>query len=246
MAAETVIESFCERCGTRYTFEPVRKRESKLVGLGKTLGILLGGPRRRPRPRRATRSTARSTSASNAASTPARAAGTRRPGSAWAACRCPSAPDTAALDAAEAEAGLEAAVLRDQARAEHELLGAPEAWPDADLLHRAPRPRPGPRRRSPPKAATVPADEVSAESAAEDASVVEPEDEAWSLTFEPEPLTEAPRRSPDRRGRRRRRGDRAGGDGRGRRMGRPRVGRRPGHRRARCGRRGRRVRRGRG
>jgi len=40
MPAPAVIESFCERCGTRYTFEPPRQRGRSLASLGKTLGIL--------------------------------------------------------------------------------------------------------------------------------------------------------------------------------------------------------------
>ena len=34
------IESFCERCGTKYTFEPPQQRGKRLKGLGRTLGLL--------------------------------------------------------------------------------------------------------------------------------------------------------------------------------------------------------------
>jgi hypothetical protein len=40
MPAPALIESFCERCGTRYTFEPPRQRGRLLMNVGKTLGLL--------------------------------------------------------------------------------------------------------------------------------------------------------------------------------------------------------------
>src|SRR5262245_51491024 len=40
MTAPAVIESFCERCGTRYTFEPPRQRGRRLMDIGRTLGFL--------------------------------------------------------------------------------------------------------------------------------------------------------------------------------------------------------------
>src|SRR5438552_1456442 len=38
------IESFCERCCTKYTFEPPQQRGQRLRGLGRTLGFLAETP----------------------------------------------------------------------------------------------------------------------------------------------------------------------------------------------------------
>lgn len=166
MAAETIIESFCERCGTRSTFEPVRKREGKLVGLGKSLGILLEAPVSGSAPRDPFQGTfhfcleCRQYICPICWNEPA--------GFCQGCVPLPDAPDTAALEAAEEEASLEATSWMDDELAQHAALDHPEAWPDADLHRR----RLQALEQTPIEPVEAPVDDLL------------PEDERRSLAFE--------------------------------------------------------------
>ena len=176
MAAETIIESFCERCGTRYTFEPVRKRESKLVGIGKTLGILLDSPGSGSATRDPFHGTFHFCLECRQYTCPS--CWNELAGFCLGCVPLPEAPDRAALDAAEAEATLEAASFMDEALAEHNALATADAWPDADLH----------RRLEAAEHTDVGPDHAVLAAAAVAAVVAEPEiaeDDSWSLTFEP-------------------------------------------------------------
>jgi hypothetical protein len=180
MAAETVIESFCERCGTRYTFEPARKRESRLVGLGKQLGILLEDHASGLAQRDPFHGTFHFCLECRQYTCPR--CWNEAAGFCLGCMPLPDRPDSAALAAAEAEAGMEAATWMGQASVEHAALADPSAWPDADL-----------HRGHPPVAEPAwPAVELATQHAEpapdptpEPAPLEEPED-SWSLTFEPE------------------------------------------------------------
>src|SRR5687767_13312472 len=142
MSADTMIESFCERCGTRYTFEPARKRESRLVGIGKSLGILLDDPVPSTASRDPFHGTFNFCLECRQYTCPR--CWNEEAGFCQGCVPLPDAPDSAALDAAEAAATLEAASYMDIALAEHAALSHPEAWPDADLYR-------GHRRASEPE-----------------------------------------------------------------------------------------------
>ncbi len=189
MAAETVIESFCERCGTRYVAEPVRRREGRLAGLGKQLGILAD---------------------------PVQASRDPFHGSFHFCLECrqytcprcwnevagfclgcmplPGSDDQATLDAAELEAGLEAASWRDESAARLAAIASPGAWPDADLHRDAAIPT-EPAHETPPEPPSG-ADPSPGPDEVPDADGVVDPDDAWSLDFEsaladaPEPVVD--------------------------------------------------------
>jgi hypothetical protein len=128
----THIESFCERCGTKYAFEQPAQRARMLKGLGRTLGIL----------------------PDDAAPEAAAAVASRDPfhgvfrfclecrqytcPSCWneaeGFCQgCAPLPESPDMGDLEAVAALEAATHVRDALAEIKLLGTVESWPNADL-----------------------------------------------------------------------------------------------------------------
>ena len=171
MAAETIIESFCERCGTRYSFEPVRKRESKLVGIGKSLGILPDDQGPSVAARDPFHGTFHFCLECRQYTCPS--CWNEDAGFCVGCVPLPDAPDTAALDAAEAAATMEAASYMDLALAEQAVLGTPAAWPDADLH----------RRRM--DTLEVGAAALVVDTATRPVDHQPDEDDSWSLTLEP-------------------------------------------------------------
>ena len=139
MPAPAVIESFCERCGTRYTFEPPRQRGRSLTSIGKTLGIL----------------------SENGTPESASLTASRDPfhgmfhfclecrqytcPNCWNAeagfCQgCYPLPESPDMLAAESAASTEATTHLIVALEEVRVASAPDAWPGADL----PQPEPAP------------------------------------------------------------------------------------------------------
>ena len=171
MAAETIIESFCERCGTRYTIEPVRKRESKLVGLGKSLGILLDDQGSSSASRDPFHGTFHFCLECRQYTCPT--CWNEEAGFCLGCVPLPDAPDTAAFDAAEAAATMEARSTMEFSLAEHAALGVPDAWPDADL---------DPRR---PEALEFDATTAVVEALPDAGDGTTDDDASWSVTFEP-------------------------------------------------------------
>ena len=128
----TQVESFCERCGTKYAFEQPQQRGRRLKGLGRTLGIL----------------------ADDAEPEAVGLVASRDPfhglfhfclecrqytcpkcwnGEAGFCQGCVPLPEGPDLEGAEAFAAVEAATDVRQRLAELRLMDAPEAWPHADL-----------------------------------------------------------------------------------------------------------------
>ncbi len=137
------VESFCERCGTKYTFEAPPQRGQRLKGLGRTLGLLPDSPELESVGLVASRDPFHGTfhfcldcrqyTCPNCWN---EAAGF---------CQgCVPLPESPDLGGAEAFAVLEAeSALRDAA-AEHRLMGRAEAWPDVDLPQPEVEPEPEP------------------------------------------------------------------------------------------------------
>src|SRR3954464_1941674 len=129
--AATQVESFCERCGTKYTFDQRAERGRRLKGLGRTLGFLAeeGGPDDVPAASRDPfHGTFRFCLECRQYTCP----------SCWnetaGFCQgCAPLAHSADMTDAEAFAAVEAASDLRDAMSEVNLLRSPEAWPGIDL-----------------------------------------------------------------------------------------------------------------
>src|SRR3954464_407895 len=129
--AATQVESFCERCGTKYTFDQRAERGRRLKGLGRTLGFLAeeGGPDDVPAASRDPfHGTFRFCLECRQYTCP----------SCWnetaGFCQgCAPLAHSADMTAAEAFAAVEAASDLRDAMSQVNLLRSPEAWPGIDL-----------------------------------------------------------------------------------------------------------------
>jgi hypothetical protein len=169
--AATQIESFCERCGTKYAFEQPGQRGRKLKDLGRTLGILgeEGAHESAGASRDPFHGVFRFCLECRQYTCPS--CWNEQAGFCQGCVPLPESPDMGDFETA---AAMEAATHVHDALAELRMLGTVEAWPDADL----------------PQPDEVPVAEAPTEAEAATEAEEEPV-EAVTAAPEPEPVAVA-------------------------------------------------------